>query len=119
MLDATAANSEARRPSGIRRLKVRRRFPTTSSSRRLTSSVMMLDTISAPTMRPLRVPPNGDTKCRRHLVFLSETLVREAVALQPLGHDLYQLHFAALTLGVLDARMGTISRPAKAPRAGP
>lgn len=66
-----------------------------------------------------RVRSNGEIKCHGHLVFLSETLVHETVALQPIDHDLYQIHFAALTLGVLDARNGTIIRPDKAPRARP
>lgn len=66
-----------------------------------------------------RVRSNGDIKCHGRLVFLSETLTGQPVGLEPLDHQFYQLHFASLILGVLDARTGTVIRPDKAPRSRP
>jgi hypothetical protein len=50
-------------------------------------------------------------KWHGHEIFVSKTLAHEAVGLKPLEHDRWEVYFAALPLGILDARLGKILRP--------
>ena len=60
-------------------------------------------------VRKVRV--EGHMKWHGHEVFVSKTLAHEAVGLKPLEHDRWEVYFAALPLGILDARLGKILRP--------
>jgi putative transposase len=59
-------------------------------------------------LRKVRV--EGHMKWHGHEVFVSKTLAHEAVGLKPLEHDRWEVYFAALPLGILDARLGKILR---------
>ncbi len=64
-----------------------------------------------------RVRHKGEIKWGGQLTYVSQTLRHQTIGLEALGEGLYQLHFAALALGVLDARTGRIIRPDKLTRA--
>lgn len=57
------------------------------------------------------VRQEGHMKWQGHEVFVSKTLAGEAVGLQPLDHDRWELYFGRLSLGILDARTHKIVRP--------
>lgn len=63
-----------------------------------------------------RVRHNGEFRSKGRRIYLHEGLARQAIGLRPLGHDLFQLYFCNLSLGVFDERLGTITRPDKRPR---
>ena len=60
---------------------------------------------------PCKVRVEGHMKWHGNEVFVSKTLAHEAVGLKPLEHDRWEVYFAALPLGILDARLGKILRP--------
>jgi hypothetical protein len=57
-----------------------------------------------------RVRHNGEIKWRGDLLFVSEALVGESIALQPLDDDRWQLYFCSMPLGVLNLRTKKIER---------
>ena len=58
-----------------------------------------------------KVRQEGHIRWRGFEVFVTKTLVGEPIGLQELDHDLWQVYFGPLDLGVLDARRGKIIRP--------
>jgi len=61
-----------------------------------------------------KVRQEGHMKWQGHEVFVSKTLANEVVGLKPLDHDRWELYFAELPLGILDARTHKILRPGHA-----
>lgn len=57
-----------------------------------------------------RVRSNGEIKWRGHLLFVSEALVGEPVALAPLDEERWQLYFCSMPLGVVNMRSTKIER---------
>ncbi len=57
------------------------------------------------------VKNDGTIKWKGRLIYLSSTLAKERIGLEPIGDDLWQLSFLKLTLGVLDSRTNRIIRP--------
>jgi transposase InsO family protein len=51
-----------------------------------------------------RVSANGTITFRAHVLFLSETLEHQRIALEPIDEDLYSIRFYSFELGRLDAR---------------
>lgn len=60
-----------------------------------------------------KVRQEGHMKWCGHEVFVSKTLADQVVGLKPLEHDRWELYFARLPLGILDARTHKILRPGK------
>jgi putative transposase len=58
-----------------------------------------------------KVRQQGHMKWEGHEVFISKTLAGEVVGLKPFDHDRWELYFAELPLGILDARTHKILRP--------
>jgi hypothetical protein len=65
---------------------------------------------SGVTVRQVR--HNGEIKWRGHLIYLSEVLAKEPVALKPIDDQKWELRYNFHLLGVLDDRTKTIA-PAK------
>lgn len=59
-----------------------------------------------------RVRSKGQIKWRGRELYLCSALAGEPVGLKPLGHGRWQIHFAQLTLAVLDETIYRIRRPA-------
>ncbi len=73
-----------------------------------------LPEVSYPDCFALRkVRQEGHMKWHGHEVFVSKTLAGEVVGLNPLDHDRWELYFAQLPLGILDARTHKILRPGR------
>jgi len=60
-----------------------------------------------------KVRQEGHMKWEGHEVFVSKTLAGEVVGLKPFDHDRWELYFAELPLGILDARTHKILRPGR------
>lgn len=58
-----------------------------------------------------RVRRDGTIKWRGHQPYLSQALAKEPVGLRRLGHQRWQIYFAKMALGVLDARLNRIIWP--------
>ena len=58
-----------------------------------------------------KVRHEGHIRWHGFEVYITKTLVGEPVGLLELAHDLWQVYFGPLELGVLDARRGKIIRP--------
>jgi len=55
----------------------------------------------------------GQIKWHGRPIYVSRQLLGETVGLKPLEHDRWQLYFASMPLGILDARLGRIIRPVR------
>jgi putative transposase len=60
-----------------------------------------------------KVRQEGHMKWCGHEVFVSKALADQVVGLKPLEHDRWELYFARMPLGILDARTHKILRPGK------
>lgn len=58
-----------------------------------------------------RVRSNGEFKWRGRLVYASSALAGESLGFELVGDEFYCVHFAALKLGLYDARTGRLHRP--------
>jgi len=58
-----------------------------------------------------KVKGAGQIKWHGRPIYISRQLIGEYVGLKPVDHDLWQLYFAKMPLGILDPRLGRIIRP--------
>jgi transposase InsO family protein len=65
-----------------------------------------------------RVYHRGDFKWKRQRVFLSETLARESIGLQPIDGRFYTIYFAAFPLGRFDTEKLQVDRLPASPTSG-
>lgn len=55
-----------------------------------------------------RIRSNGQIRWKGKLIFVSELLYREPVGLKAIEEDVWQLYYATVNLGTLDARQGKV-----------
>ena len=58
-----------------------------------------------------KVKQEGHMKWHGQCVYITKVLAGEHIALKPLDHDCWELYFAALPLGIFDARTGKVIKP--------
>ena len=58
-----------------------------------------------------KVKCGGQIKLNGQPIYISRQLIGEYVGLKPMGYERWQLYFCQLPLGMIDERVGTVTRP--------